>query len=197
MSRSAVDHVESRGPASPHALAALLASVSHVSWFASLGDALTDSERADMAAYLAGLALGAIAVAPVADWASALRIASDPAWDARWWQAEERARQTLMQQALMRQADAGAPETLERLSAVALAAHEATIGPAAMAAASAGVADPAAVRAASGAATQACYQGALALIAGAGPEHPFAAKLRLFQAGRWPLGIVAGTAYIF
>ena len=28
-------------------------------------------------------------------------------------------------------------------------------------------------------------------------DHPFHAKLRLFQAGRWPLGIVRGSAYMF
>lgn len=52
-------------------------------------------------------------------------------------------------------------------------------------------------RRAAAAATQACYQGALALLAGADRRHAFSAKLTLFLRGRWPLGILGGRAYIF
>lgn len=173
----------------------LLAAIPHASWFAALGTALAPSERAELAAYLAGLELAPAPAAPVADWEAAGAVAADPGWDHRWWDAEERLRAALLARA---EAAAGREATLERLTAVTMAAHDATIGAAAMAAAAAGVADQALVRVAAGAATQACYQAALALLAGANaPEHPFAAKLRLFRAGRWPLGIVGGTAYIF
>jgi len=171
----------------------LLGSIAHASWFAALGEALTDSERADIAAYRQGLGLEDAAVAPVKDWHQALAVANDPEWDARWWVAEERARAALMDAAER----SGTPALLDHLSDAAMRAHAATIGPAAMAAARAGVADQAAIRAAAGAATQACYQGALATLAGAPPEHPFAAKLRLFQSGRWLLGILRGAVYIF
>jgi len=173
----------------------LLAAIPRASWFAALGDRLEDSERGDLMAYLDGLGLKPASVACVADWAAAERIAKDPDWDPAWWSAEE-----AMRHALLAAAEAALGETaaMDRLGAVIQAAHDATIGPAAMAAARAGVADQALIRAAAGAATQACYQAAVALLAGAlTDDHPFRLKLRLFQAGRWPLGIVRGSAYIF
>ena len=60
-----------------------------------------------------------------------------------------------------------------------------------------GVVDPALVRAAAGAATQASYQAALVLAAGEDAEHVFAIKYRLFEAGRWPLGIAGMTFNLF
>lgn len=177
------------------ALDRLLARIPHASWFAAVGEALEPTERADLAAYIHGLGLPACATAVVADWTEAGRVASDPAWDHGWWDAEERLRV-----ALLAEADAahGARAVMDRLSAVAQAAHDATIGPAAMAAARSGIADQALVRAAAGAATQSCYQSGLALLAGTtDPGHPFHAKLQLFLGGRWPLGILRGSAYMF
>lgn len=171
----------------------LLAAIPHASWFAALGAPLEPGERAELSAYLAGLDLVAT-VAPVRDWQTAGRVAAAPDWDRRWWDAEERLRVALL---LRAEATAGSEATMKQLTAVTMAAHDATIGAAAMAAA-AGVADQALIRVAAGAATQACYQAALALLAGADATGgPFAAKLRLFRAGRWPLGIVGGRAYIF
>lgn len=177
------------------ALARLVAAIPRISWFAALGDVLQPVERADLAAYVAGLGLPACPAAVVADWSGAAQIAADPGWDRRWWDAEETLRLGLQADA---NRAAGEVAVMRQLSVVTQAAHEATIGPAAMAAARSGVADQALLRAAAGAATQACYQAGLALLAGeTAPEHAFHAKLRLFQAGRWPLGIVRGSAYIF
>ena len=176
-------------------IAQLVAAIPHASWFAALGTKLEPSERADLAFYARGLGLAPAAPALVVDWAEAARVAADPAWDPRWWDAEEKLRGALLAHAERRTSKA---ETMARLSEVTMAAYDATIGAAAMAAAASGVADQALARVASGAATQACYLGALAILAGVtAPEHPFAAKLRLFRAGRWPLGIVRGAAYIF
>ena len=177
------------------ALDRLVARIPRASWFAALGEALQPAEQTDLAAYIHGLGLPPCAIAVVADWHAAGRVASDPAWDHGWWDAEERLRAELIAGA---DASHGARATMDRLSTVAQAAHEATIGPAAMAAARAGVADQALVRAAAGAATQSCYQSGLALLAGAtDPGHAFHAKLRLFLGGRWPLGILRGSAYMF
>ncbi|MCC7046080.1 MAG: hypothetical protein IT562_05140 [Alphaproteobacteria bacterium] len=173
---------------------ALLAAIAHAPWFAALGTPLAPSERAEHTVYLAGLQLAA-AVEPVHGWQAAGRVAADPDWDRRWWDAEERLRVALLARA---EAAAGGGATMRQLTAIAMAAHDATIGAAAMAAAASGVADQALIRVAAGAATQACYQAGLALLAGMdAPGHAFAAKLRLFRAGRWPLGIVRGQAYIF
>jgi hypothetical protein len=86
---------------------------------------------------------------------------------------------------------------LEALSRVTQGASDAAHGQAALATARAAIADPALARAAAGAATQACYLAALAAAAAAVPDHPFLAKFRLFEAGRWPLGIVAGRFHLF
>ena len=42
----------------------------------------------------------------------------------------------------------------------------------------------------------AAYAAALALAAHAGDQHPFAVKFRLYEAGRWPLGILGGVLHI-
>jgi hypothetical protein len=70
-------------------------------------------------------------------------------------------------------------------------------GAAAVAASRSGVADEALIRAAAGAATQGAYHAALVLAAGGDEHHPFAIKFRLFEAGRWPLGIVGATFNLF
>jgi len=179
-------------------IAALLEAIPHEPWFASLGEALSEAERADMAAYLGGIGFADAKIAAARDWSEASRIVTDPDWEQRWWDAEEGLRAGLLRQAAAR---IGEPAMLEALSAVTQAAHDATIGAAAMAASRqvsvrAAAADPGLIRAASGAATQACYQGALALLAASGDDHAFSAKLRLFRAGRWVLGIVRGSAYV-
>ena len=53
------------------------------------------------------------------------------------------------------------------------------------------------IQAATGAAAHACHQAALVLAAGGDDEHPFTFKYQLFEAGRWPLGIIGGSFAIF
>jgi hypothetical protein len=47
------------------------------------------------------------------------------------------------------------------------------------------------------AAAQACHQQALALLADGEAGSAFVAKYALYAAGRWPLGIVGGTGFVF
>ena len=169
------------------------ATLGSVSWFAAAGEPLIEPEIAEARDYLAVLGLGAMNVASAGNWATAKRIARDPAWDARWWQAEERLRKSLLDDL----ARAGEIDlVMAALTRVTDAATRVVLGAASVAAARQGVADPALTRAAAGAATQACYQAALALAAGAKNDHPFAIKYRLFAAGRWPLGVVRGEFYL-
>jgi len=172
------------------------------SWFAAVGEPLTEGEGADARAWLAGLGLATLdgrttGIAPVAGWREAAAIAADPAWDRRWWDAEDAARAALRGPAATA---AGTDAALLALLTRATDAAGAVVhGAAAIAASRAGIADAALLRVAAGSAAQACYQAALLLAAGAGlaSDHPFAAKYRLFAAGRWPLGIVAGRYYLF
>jgi hypothetical protein len=53
-----------------------------------------------------------------------------------------------------------------------------------------------------GAAVQAAHQAALVLVAAADPafeaeDHPFRAKFRLFEFGRWPVGVIGGSFNLF
>ena len=169
-------------------------SIPHISWFAALGEPATRADTDEAARYLAALGIADVDVQAVTTWADARRIADDPAWDRRWWDAEEALRAELLGRA---GGALGEDPLIRLLSAVSDSASDTVQGAAAVAAARDGVADPALIKSAAGAATQGCYQAALALAANAGPDHPFTVKFRLFEGGRWPLGIVDGAFHLF
>jgi len=160
-----------------------------------LGEALDDSERRQAQAYLKGLGMDdSIAVASVPDWNGARRAIADPAWDRRWWDAEQeekhrlkaKAQNVLGDDALLRQLS----QSLEKVS-------EAMHGAAAVEAARRGCSDAGLIRAAAGSASEAYYLAELARLAGESADHPFALRQSLFAGGHWPLGIVHGRYYVF
>lgn len=169
-------------------------SLRHVSWFAAVGQALTDGERHEAADYLRAIGFPDAAIVPVSEWRAAEAATRSTQWSRAWWDAEERARADLLARAGKIH---GAHELMTALSRVTLEASEVVLGAASIAAARSAIADPALARVAAGAATQAAYQAGLALAAGVGDMHPFAIKFRLFAAGRWPLGMVGDTFQIF
>ncbi len=128
------------------------------------------------------------------DWRAAETATRSPAWNATWWNAEEKERLSLLERAA---AQWGERSLMAALTRVTDEATRITLGAASVAAARDGIADPALSRVAAGAATQAAYQAALARAAGATDNHPFAIKFRLFAAGRWPLGLVGDTFHLF
>jgi hypothetical protein len=136
-------------------------------WFSALGETLGEAERADIAAYLRGLALEC-PVHTVTSWRAAVEICARPA--EAWWNAEEAERTRLEERARL---DPAAPDWI--------ALNETLHGAAALAAARAGCSDAAWIRAA----------------AGAGEGHPFLRKYALYCGGRWPLGVYEGTFAIF
>jgi hypothetical protein len=154
-------------------------------WFSSLGQALAAAEVADAEAYAA--ALGFVVPAHVvADWNAAARLIQSPRPELGWWEAE-RAEQTRLSASL----PPNAP--VELGAALAQLLH----GAAAVAAARFGYAGAGMLRAAAGAAGLAAYQAELAARAGRPAQHPFALKLALFAAGRWPLGIYDNRVMVF
>jgi len=179
------------GAAEP--LARLARAIAHVPWFAAAGERLTDADKGEAEAYLAALDLGSAEIAGAAGWFAAKAIAASPEWDPRWWEAEE-----TLRHALLREAGAVLPAgaVLSAITRVTDSASDVVLGAASTALARAGIADAALARVAAGAATQACYQAALALAANAGPRHAFAIKFRLFEAGRWPLGLLGGAFHL-
>lgn len=98
-------------------------------WFSALGEPLGDAERAEIAAYLSGLALEA-AVHAVSSWREAFEICAQPA--EAWWRAEEAERIRLQQTAKLNPADPewlSLNETLHGAAAVAAARVPAQVRP--------------------------------------------------------------------
>ncbi len=166
-----------------------------MNWFSRLGEPLADDERAQVTAMLGALDLSTRAgVTGIASWIEAGAILRDEDRDNRAWDAEEGERERLWTFAAERMPEADLLEALndghERLRA---AIHRA----AATAVAHGGVADATMIAAAAGAAMLAAHQRQLAHLAGAAGGHYFEQKLRLFTAGRWPLGFSQGRFVVF
>lgn len=167
-----------------------------VAWFEAVGAPLRGDVLATAEAYLLALGFPDTSTALVADWEEAEGAVRNPEWNTAWWEAEEQLRVALTTEAIERVGDEQA--VLVALTQVTARASDAVHEAAEIAAArGGGGADEALIRAAAGAATQGCYHAALVLIAGAEADHPFALKYRLYEAGRWPLGIAGATFNLF
>lgn len=184
----------------------LAAGIAHVPWFSAVSDPLTGADEREAVLYLQGLDIEgseSIRIEGVETWPDARAIADHPDWDRRWWDAEEALRRDLTRAG---EGALGRDRLHRALTAIGNAATDIVQGAAAVAAARDGIAQPALIKSAAGAATLACHQAGLALAghqtgfaraADAAPDHAFRVKFRLFEAGRWPLGIVGGVFYLF
>ncbi len=177
------------------AVAGLARLIPQIPWFSTLGTVIDPDLRATADAYVAALGFPGASVADVVEWEDAEFAAANPDWNTEWWEAEEPLRIALTAQAVELLGDE--EMLVVALTNVTKAAAECVHVAAAGAAGGIGRRNPALVRAAAGAATQASYQTALLLAAGGEEDHPFALKFRLFEAGRWPLGIVGSSFNIF
>lgn len=170
-------------------LGPLRAEVRAASWFAALGEPLTDGDLTDARAYC-----GRDEVLAVASWPDAEKIlkSSDHAALA-WWDQEERLRKELLAQA-----QAKFPERAlwTALTELTTEVGDLVHGKAATAASRMGGAQKASIHVAAGAAATAVYQLAVARTAGEN-SSPFESKFRLFAAGRWPLGIAGSRLALF
>ena len=163
-------------------------------WFDALGEPVAAEEARLVGSYLSGLGVAdALPIEGVLDWNEARSVVTNPAWDRRWWEAEQLEKQRLHARA---RATRGEQETLQLL-AWTLESGEAVKGAAARAAARFGCADAGLVGSAAGAASEAFHLAELARLAGESDAHPFRVKHALFAAGRWPLGILNGQYRIF
>ncbi len=168
--------------------------IGSVGWFRALGEPLGGTDRATAEAYASALGFPDAYVATVANWEEAEAVAGNTDWNSDWWEVEEQLRAALTTEA----AALVGEEALEfALTHVAARAADVVREAAEAASMHGGVADDELVRAAAGAAVQACHQAALVLAADGEPDHPFALKFRLFEAGRWPLGIAGTTLNLF
>ncbi len=172
----------------------VLADMADGSWFAAVGEPETGGEAEEVRLYLQGLGIPDCKTDWLTDWDAARAATQRADWDHDWWDREQ-----AMQRDLYAIAAGGLGEVglLRHLTRITEAAARLLHGPAAVAAARGGVADAGLTRAAAGAAAQASYQMTLARLAAASSGHPFAAKFRLFLAGRWPLTVAGGRFHVF
>ena len=170
-----------------------LSGIRQGSWFVAVGTPLNPDETGDALAFAQGLGLDASAVRTVRDWREIAGITRDSSLDQTWWEAEEAAYRSLKADL---SASAGDAAALVSLSEVANLAGEVTMSAALAALAREGVADAGLARVASGAASMACHHAATAKLAAAPEDHPFYAKLGLFQAGRMLVGIHDGQVWV-
>ena len=127
-----------------------------------------------------------------AGWQAAGEIIRRTDFTPAWWDGEDRMATELMDEAVQ---SLGREAVGRRLADIEHAASDHLQGVASTALARAGLADAGLGKSAAGSATIAVHQAALALATGQTGAHPFAAKFRLFQAGRWPLGVYDDTFY--
>lgn len=165
-----------------------------VPWFASVAEPLDRGAVEDARVFLDALGFPDVHVADIAGWDEAADAIQNPEFNDAAWEAEEQLSAALHAEALTRVSEEDLAMALTHVTA---SASEVVHQAAAIAAARSGVEDEALIRAAAGAATQACFQAALVLAAGGDPDHPFALKYKLFEQGRWPLGIVGATFSLF
>ena len=170
-----------------------------IPWFANLGEPLTPGARAAARLYTEGLGFPDAESAILVDWDDAAGAAESVDWNSPAWEAEEllradltgRALETLSEDAL----NIGMALIADRVSEPAREQME-------QASFIWDVEDEAQKQLAVGAAVQAAHQAALVLLAAADPsfeadDHPFTAKFRLFEFGRWPVGVVGSSFNLF
>ena len=170
------------------ALGPLRAEIRAASWFAALGEPLTEGDRADSNAYAS-----VDDVVLVRSWPDAERFLKSTDASLDWWNRDETERKTLLARA---QAQYPERALWTALTELTTEAGDLVHGKAATAAARMGGAQPASIHVAAGAASQAVYQLAVARVAGE-TASPFESKFRLFAAGRWPLGVVGSRLFLF
>lgn len=163
-----------------------------VDWYAHVGEH-PGPRTLDMAErYADALGFPDARVALVTDWAEAASAAESLDFDHAAWEAEEQLRAGLTMEALECMSEEALKVALTHVSATVQGPVRTSVeeclaiwdepaeGP---------LRDLAV-----GAAVQACHQAALVLASGAEEDHPFALKFRLFEGGRWPIGI-AGLSF--
>jgi hypothetical protein len=163
-------------------------------WFSRIGEPLDGREDALARRYLDMLGFPDAEPAALADWSEAADAAGSLDLNSEAWEVEEQLRADLSREALLSFDEASLTDTLAYVTETAgPAIVEAVTGAASLWA----IEDDAVIEAATGAAVQACYQAALVLAARAVEDHPFALKFRLFELGRWPVGLSGRSLNLF
>ena len=170
------------------------AAVTRVPWFARVAETLDIETRGLAQQYVAALGFPDAFISMVEDWSDADVAAANLDWDSSGWEAEEQLRVSLMEQARGLVGEENLTLLLAHVNAAASDPIEIGVREAA---ALYDVEDATLIDAAIGAAAQACHLAALALVVADDPDHPFILKFRLFETGRWPIGIAGNSFNLF
>ena len=163
-------------------------------WFSRVGGPLDERLREACAVYLRHLDMASIGISIASSWSQALQLSSSSEMPSDWRERERAEERRLFELAAqMQSADAA----LLRLANLMQGSGELFHAPAAVACTRAGITAPEPPRAAAGAAAHCLHQYGVAALAGEGDTHLFAAKFRLFLAGRWPLGVWRKSFFVF
>lgn len=163
----------------------LAAEFAETKWFAHLGDKPGEADRRCAADYCTKLGFRSAVQVWLHDLGAAEGVLQRGEEMAAWGRAEADAAAALTQAAA---AALGAAAASEAVNRAMLAASDAAMAAARRIFPGHGRSDEALMRVAAGAAARTAGEYALVLLAGADPmRHAFAAKQRIFAAGRWPL----------
>ncbi|MDF1848579.1 MAG: hypothetical protein P1U69_15375 [Parvibaculaceae bacterium] len=168
--------------------------VAEIPWFTELGTPLRSHTKSAGQAYLDALGFPDARPARISNWDDAIIAAESGDWNGGAWEAEEGLRASLSTDLL----DVLSEEAFEIGFTYAASEAEPAVRTAAETAANIwGVEDMEIAIAAAGAAMQAVHGAALATAIGADEDHPFLLRLKLFEQGRWPIGVAGLTFNIF
>lgn len=165
-----------------------------IPWFSRVGERISPEDRKIAKLYVEALGFPEAEIAEVGDWQEAAIAATNLDVDTPAFEAEEQLRSALTAEALELMDEDLLTFALTHLSGLIAEIVENAAGDAAL---RAGYDDEETIRAAAGAAIQAAHQAALVLAAGVEDDSAPAHKFRLFEAGRWPLGLIGTSLHIF
>ncbi len=166
-------------------LSDLAAEFAETAWFARLGQKPSADDRRSADDYCAKLGFRRTVLVWLHDLGAAEGVLRREETMPAWQRAERDAAGALTRAAAAALGETGANEAVNRAM---LAASDAAIQAARRIFPARGRSDEALMRVAAGAAARAAGEYALVFLAGADPVgHAFAAKQRLYAAGRWPL----------
>ncbi len=176
------------------ATAQFLKTIPTISWFENIGAPLDANLELDAHAYLDALGFPDAAIATVGGWEDAAYAIGNPDWNSDWWETEEQVRAGLTTAALETVGEEDLEAAIAHLNEIMTDIIPEVIR---VSAAYGGVSDDDVIMAAVGAATQACHVAALVVLAAEEEDHSMALKFRLFEAGRWPLGVTGNSFHLF
>lgn len=179
------------------AMGAFASVIRQTPWFTKIGQPFKPADVALIERCANATGFEAYA-ADIRDWEEAAEAAASGDINSPWWEAEESLRAAVTQDALDYLGEEELTIALTHIQAVAAEVIPNRIWDVAT---MWGMTEEDMVDAAVGQALHACHNAALLVATGAtdedAEEHPFSLKFKLFEQGRWPIGVYGSTFMVF